>query len=285
MMFGYIKPSTPYLRVKDNELYKAFYCGLCRTMGLKICKSSRFTLSYDIVFLSLVRAAAANEEFSIKRRRCLVHPFKKRPMAETKRALPYSASASAILSYYNVADDIADEKGFRRFKKKMLMPAMRRFRKKAGYPLLDAKIEAALKELSELERSDNPPADACADKFGQVLAFVFSEGFGDSATERILADIGFHIGRWIYLIDAIDDHDKDKKDGAFNPFSEFTQLPAEQLETALNLELAAAKSSLNLLSCENKAIFDIIENIIYLGMPETARRVLGINDRKETNDK
>ncbi len=284
-MFGYIKPSPPELRVKDHELYKAFYCGLCRTMGLRICKSSRFTLSYDIVFLALVRTAASNEKITVKKRKCLAHPFKKRAMAECEYALPYSAAASAILSYYNIADDISDEHGFNRFAKKCAMPTMRKFRRRAGYAELDAKIASALKELSELEKKENSHADACADKFGNVLAYVFAEGFGDPASERILADIGYHIGRWIYLIDAIDDHKKDKKTGSFNPFSEYDILPGEQLETALNLELDAAKRSLDLLSCEHKSIYDIIENIIYLGMPETAKRVLGVNDRKETEDK
>lgn len=284
-MFGYIKPMPPEMRVKEHELYKAFYCGLCRALGLHICKSSRFTLSYDIVFLALVRAAASNEKITIKRRRCFVHPFKKRPVAECERALPYSASASAILSYYNVADDIADEKGFKRFAKKCALPAMRRYRKKAGHTELDAKIAASLKELSVLEKNGSVSADACADKFGQVLSYVFAEGFGSPAEERILSDIGYHIGRWIYLIDAIDDHESDKKCGAFNPFAAYDALPSDTLEVALNLDLDAAKKSLDLLSCENRQIFNIIENIIYLGMPETAKKALGINDRKETDNK
>lgn len=276
-MFGYIRPSVPELRVKEHELYKAFYCGLCRTMGLRICRSSRFTLSYDIVFLAIVRAAAGNEKISVKKRRCAAHPFKKRPIAECENALPFAASASAILSYYNLADDIADEKGFKCLAKKCVMPTMRRFRRNAGHSLLDAKISAYLKELSNLEKN-NAGADACADKFGQVLSSVFKEGFGNSSDERILSDVGFHIGRWIYLVDAIDDHKKDKKSGEFNPFAKYDNLPKEQLDTALILELDAAKRSLDLLSCENRQLFAIIENIIYLGMPERARLALGIND-------
>lgn len=284
-MFGYIKPMPPEMRVKEYELYRAFYCGLCRAMGLHICKSSRFTLSYDIVFLALVRAAASDEKITVKHRRCIAHPLKKRPVAECEKAIPYSAAASAILSYYNVTDDIADEKGFRRFAKKCVLPTMRRYRKKAGHSILDAKIASSLEELAVLEKSALANAEACADKFGKVLSYVFAEGFGSDAEERILSDIGYHIGRWIYLVDAIDDHEKDKKSGSFNPFSSYEELPKETLEIALNLELDAAKKSLDLLSCENRQIFNIIENIIYLGMPETAKKVLGITERKENNNK
>ena len=280
-MFGYIKPSTPELRVRDNELYKAFYCGLCRTMGLKICKSARFTLSYDIVFLALVRAFASDESITVKSRRCIAHPFKKRPMAECANALPYSAAVSAILAYHNLLDDINDENGFKLFVKKALLPAIRRHRNKAFMASLDSEIAVLLKQLYELEASDTPSAEACADKFGKVLSLVFAYNFGDTVTERILCDIGYHIGRWIYLIDAIDDHKEDKKSGKFNPFANYDQLPAESLEVALNLELEAAKRSLDLLESENKAIFNIIENIIYIGMPDRAKIALGIDTRKE----
>lgn len=280
-MFGYIKPSTPELRVRDNELYKAFYCGLCRTLGLQICKSARLTLSYDIVFLALVRAVASNEVITVKSRRCLVHPIKKRPIAECENALPYSAAVSAILSYHNIVDDINDETGFKKLTKVLISPVFRRHRKKADLPELDKIVKESLKELYISERSDNPSSELCADKFGKVLSAVFAYGFGDKTTERILSDIGYHIGRWIYIVDAIDDHQKDKKSSSFNPFSDYDVLPAQNLEIALNLELEAAKRSLDLLSGENKAIFDIIENIIYIGMPDRAKAALGIDTRKE----
>ncbi|MBQ4055251.1 MAG: hypothetical protein IJD17_06010 [Clostridia bacterium] len=280
-MFGYIKPSTPELRVRDNELYKSLYCGLCRTMGIRICKSARFTLSYDILFLALVRAYASNESIRIKSRRCTVHPFKKRPMAECDKALPYSACVSAILSYHNLIDDLTDEKGFKRFVKKAVLPTVRKHRKKASMDDLDGRIAALLGQLYDLEAEGNPSAEACADKFGDVLALVFAYDFGDPNTERILSDVGYHIGRWIYLIDAIDDHAEDKKSGDFNPFSSYESLPKESLEVALNLELEAAKRSLDLLFGENKAIFNIIENIIYIGMPDRAKTALGIEIRKE----
>ena len=280
-MFGYIKPSTPELRVRDNELYKAFYCGLCRSLGLQICKSARFTLSYDIVFLALVRAFASNETITIKNKRCLVHPIKKRPMAECENALPYSAAVSAILSYHNLVDDLNDEKGFKKLAKTIILPTFRRHRKKADMPNLDKKIEESLKSLYDSETSENQSSEACADQFGKVLSAVFAYNFGNEITERILSDIGYHIGRWIYLIDAIDDHREDKKSDRFNPFSKYDVLPVQNLGIALNLELEAAKRSLDLLSSENKAIFNIIENIIYIGMPNRAKIALGIDNRKE----
>ena len=50
-MFGYIRTDTPELRVRENEYYKAVYCGMCRAQGKCTGQCSRMTLSYDMVFL------------------------------------------------------------------------------------------------------------------------------------------------------------------------------------------------------------------------------------------
>ena len=283
-MFGYIRPSPPELKVREYDLYKAMYCGLCKAMGRHICRSSRLTLSYDIVFLAAVRAAAANEKITIKKRRCAVHPFKKRPVAECDDALAYSARASAVLTYYKAADDVNDSKGFKKAAKKLFMPFARKNRKKAALPELDAEIAGYIDRLSEIERSGGT-AEECADLFGETLAAVFSHSFGDKNDERILSDFGFHIGRWIYFIDAADDFEKDKKSGGFNPFSEYDPFPAEDIESATNLDLAAAEQALLLLSAQNGPLYNVIQNIIYIGMPDTAKSILEKrNERKSANE-
>lgn len=272
-MFGYIKPEVPDLRVRDNELYKAYYCGLCRAMGAHICRGSRFTLSYDLVFLSIVRSAAAEETPIIAKRRCMAHPLKKRAYVKCTPSLEYSARASAILTYYKVSDDIADTKGVKRVVKKTLRPYAARCRKKAGLEELDRFIKSELDALQTLE-SSNGGAEECADCFGRLLGRVFSYSFGDKDTERILEAFGYHIGRWIYFVDAADDLEKDKKKGEFNPFAAYDPLPAEEIRLATNIDLDEAKKALDLISFKNKDLFDIIENIIYIGMPGTAEKIL-----------
>ena len=48
-MFGYIKPHSPELKVREDAYYRGVYCGLCRAMGRCTGCLSRFTLSYDFV--------------------------------------------------------------------------------------------------------------------------------------------------------------------------------------------------------------------------------------------
>ena len=107
-MFGYVKPYVPDLRVRENEMYRALYCGLCRSMGKCTGCLSRFTLSYDFVFLAALRTALCKDEIKVRAHRCFVHPLKKRPAVESSDALKYSAACSAVLCRAKLADDVRD---------------------------------------------------------------------------------------------------------------------------------------------------------------------------------
>ena len=153
-MFGYVKVDHAELKVKEYEFYRGTYCGLCRSMGKCTGQCSRMTLNYDFVFLALVRLAIESEKVCFKQRRCLVHPIKKRNSMERNDVLDYCSAASAILNYQKIADDIADEKGFKRLKARLAMPFVAHSRKKAlrRFPNLrelDRIVDEKLSRLAE----------------------------------------------------------------------------------------------------------------------------------------
>lgn len=271
-MFGYVKPMTSELKVREYELYKSIYCGLCRAMGENICYSQRFTLSYDILFLALVRIALTNESIHVEKRRCPVHPIEKRNHAFVPKALKYSSQAAAILTYFNVADDIEDSKGSKKLKYKALLPWATRFVKKANDPELTEKCREYLKELSALEK-EGGSLDKNADCFGSVLGCIFARDIKEKAYNEAAYNIGFHTGRWIYIIDAADDFEKDKNKGEYNPLSAFEKRPDEFLSLAATLELESAKNALDSVEIKNKPIYEIINNILTLGMPEAQDKI------------
>ena len=99
-MFGYVKPVHTELLVKEYEFYRATYCGICRAMKKHTGTFSNVTLSYDSVFLALVRMLFVEDsEISAHNKRCIAHPMKKRTMLKENSALEYTARAFAILSY------------------------------------------------------------------------------------------------------------------------------------------------------------------------------------------
>ena len=283
-MFGYIKPNIPELKVKEHELYKATYCGLCKTMGKCTGCMSNLTLSYDFAFLALIRTVADNAECKIKNRRCVAHPFKKRPMVEINDTLKYCAKSSVILTRLKLKDNINDSHGFDKLKAK-IVGTVSIFLKKTPKSLkeLEGKIQESIDKLTQLEKENTDSVDAVAQTFGELLGTVASFSY-EGAMKKVTYEIGFHLGKWIYVVDAIDDMESDIKKKSFNALvnsygKELTCDIKDSLYCAAMLELEAMSKSVELLDfSRHREIEGIIKNIIYDGMIGTTRRVLSLDN-------
>lgn len=281
-MFGYIKPNIPELKVKDHELYKATYCGLCRTMGKCTGCASKFTLSYDFAFFALVRMALEKTNGQVKMRRCMVHPFKKRPIMEINPVLEYSAKSSVILTRLKLKDNVNDSKGLSRLKAK-IVGLVSIFFKKTDKELrpLEEKIKECINALSVLEKEECDSIDKVADTFGQLLGNVASFGL-DKESSVLGYEIGYHLGKWIYVIDACDDLSRDVKAGSYNvlkiAFGESLEESHKAiLQNAMLLELNKMARAVELIDfTKHRDIEAVVKNIIFDGLIEETRRVLKI---------
>ena len=286
-LFGYVKVHRPELKVKENEYYRALYCGLCREMGRCTGQCSRATLSYDLTFFALVRTALSGTAPSLARKVCIAHPLKRRTFVKSNAELEFSACVSSILTYHKVRDDLHDERGFKRFRALLVLPFAAAARKRAAkkFPDTDATVASHIEKLSELEKNNCQSADTVASVFGEMMGKLLSFGY-EAALERIAYSIGLHVGKWTYFADAADDLKKDARSGAFNPLlavykeGALTKEQKDELFRALLLELSDAETALDLTenSCpdaEAAAItYAIIKNILYLGMPNVQRSVI-----------
>ena len=271
-MFGYIKPYQPELRVCELETYKSVYCGLCRSMGRHTGAVSRLTLSYDFAFLAIVRMVLCDIKPNHKVRRCLVHPLKKKPMCEDNEALAYSAAAAAILTECKIDDDIADEKGMKRALARFGHVFAAKMRKMAEGKAPASEIEDCLSRLSQLEKAGCQSLDEAADTFGDLLGAVMAYGVEGHAS-RIAMEIGRSVGRYIYVLDAVDDLEDDLKQNKYNPLRDAGISP-DSLSIAVRLDLTRLEAAVNLLDFTGKPDLEgIIKNIIYVGMPREADRV------------
>lgn len=291
-MFGYIKPLVPELKVSEYEYYRGVYCGLCRTLGKCTGQTSRFALNYDLVFLALVRMAVSGEDYSFSLHRCFVHPLKKRRMADRCEVLEFCAYATAMLTAEKVEDNVKDSHGMSRIGAYSLLP----YGKMLGHrskPIRDVfnKVNGCLSELDALEREKCSSVDRPADVFGRALGMLcaFDVGEEDSFEYRICYEVGYRLGRFIYILDAADDFGDDLKSGGYNPIryaydtAEMSDKLKENLYEALLLEcssLDAAASLIDFSAC--RVAGNIIKNIIELGMPDAAARILGINETGDT---
>ena len=280
-MFGYVKVRKAELRVGEYEYYRAAYCGLCRSMGKCTGQCSRLTLSYDIAFLAQVRMALVGTVPAFKRRCCIAHPLKKRPMMEPNEELCFAADASALLVYEKCRDDLSDKRGLGKISagiRCLFMRAAYR-RAKRRHPKLAKTVRQKLAALSAIETERRATVDEPAAIFGELLAAIFESGLtGDAA--RIARLVGDKIGRFIYIVDAIDDVGRDEKSGNFNPvLLFFGKIPNDEerqtLQDALISSLSDAAKALDLID-EDPASprRAVLENILYLGMPDVAKKVI-----------
>ena len=291
-MFGYIRVDRPELKVREETVYKALYCGLCKAQKVCTGQCSRLTLSYDFVFLSLVRMALTGEEPpKVQMKRCVAHPFRKRPVADRSPALDFCAYASALLTYHKVEDDRLDEKGKKRLLATLVRPWVKKARKRAlhakvgreqPYAHLDRKIQAHLEAIHEIEKEGFPSADRPAEMFGQVMADMLVCGADLSpAQTKLAANIGRHIGRWVYLIDALDDYEEDRQKGRYNPFvclygnGPLSDEHKEQIRLGLCREIVELEHTLDLLDPDvNLELGGLLYNIVTKGLPRVSEGVL-----------
>lgn len=300
-MFGYVKPFIPELKVKEHEVYKAVYCGLCRTMGSETGQLSRLTLSYDFALLTIVRLLATGSSLSFDKGRCIAHPMKKRLYAENCDELRYAARVSAILMGGKLEDNIEDEGLVKRIASRLAHPAVSLMIKRAtskddvGVAEAKSAIPKGLEALSLLEKEGCTSIDACAEEFGILTGELFSAGL-EGAPHRITKEIGRGIGRFIYVCDACDDATEDYRKNRFNPILALygenaverqdgklylKKEIADGIMTAANLDLERCAAAAELL-CDggDRGLSELLKNIIYLGMPETLKKVL---DRRTVN--
>ena len=290
-MFGYIRTDTPEMRVRENEYYRAVYCGLCRSQGKCTGQCSRFTLNYDFVFLALLRLAIDGKQPKVKKGRCMAHPFRKRAYIAHCEPLAFCANAAAILTYGKIKDDLADERGTKKLKALLARPLASGMRRKAlrKYAELDQMVSDGLKKLSDIEKQRLSSVDIPADAFGEILADIVSYGL-EGNDKKIMQKIGKHIGRWIYIVDAADDLDEDIKKQRFNAFACLYDgaIPEEDREAVANslrLELLAAEPAFDLIDYhELYDIEAIVSNIIYRGMPGTVEKILGLGCKCNNNN-
>ena len=289
-MLGYVRASVPELRMREYDCYRSLYCGLCRHMGKCTGQCSRMSLSYDFVFLALARISLTNEKLTHKRVRCLVHPFKKRMAVTDSPTLTYCADATAILTYHKCRDDVNDEKGLKKLRGRLASLWFRGGYRRAvkRHPALDKTVREHLKRLGQYETDETayPSADIPAEIFGDVMSAIFSEGLSEQDA-RIASSLGKALGRWVYLADAADDFQKDKKEHAFNPYlalfgNEPTKEDWENVKLAMKQLLSDAERAFLLIDPHTDVeLNELMCNILYIGLPNTADRILEQNAKGE----
>lgn len=288
-MFGYVKIYKDELKVKDYNLFRAYYCGLCRALGKSCSQSARLGLSYDMVFLAILLSALKKEEETFSEKPCIAHPFHKRKSVEMTEVMSYCSHMSVILGYLKLKDDFADSKSLKALMGMIIYFAP--FKKsKKKYPEKYSALQEQMKRLASLEKENSDGIDIVADCFAKMLEELFCPSF-EKENKRALGWLGYNMGRWIYIIDAFEDMEKDFKGKAYNPFLTDVKTEeelkvkkaqlAEKLSVTLTFTLENASGAFELLKIYKNE--EILKNILYLSLNLTQEQILkaGRNEKSD----
>ncbi len=261
-MFGYVVPNQSELKMWEFDHYRSYYCGICRELKEHHGLSGQITLSYDTTFLALLLTSLYEPEDAKDLIRCAVHPAKKHPTSRNVYTA-YAADMNVILSYYSCLDDWEDEKKTGRY-------ALARLLQKKALGLADRYqdkmdvIKTNLDLLHQAEKASETDLDKVSGYFGEIMAEIFA--YRKDEWEATLRRMGFYLGKFIYLMDAYDDLEKDKKSGSYNPLlsradhADFDE-KCKELLTMMMAECCRSFEVLPIL--EN---LDILRNILYSGV-------------------
>ena len=284
-MFGYVRYDLPNLLIKDFMLYKALYCGLCKSIGASCGQRARLSLTYDVTFLSALLHNMTGTDIRVERQNCFEHTIRKRPIAAVDELTKELGALNTVLAYYKLSDDIADGSGGR-IKRAWFRKGYKRAKKR--YPALTALVAEYAAAQAEVENKRSSSPDEAAEPTAQLMRKVcvhfMQEKAGEAAQELFYA-----VGKWVYLIDALDDYEKDGQKGRYNPFVlAYGAHTRQQLMQQNGQEIAFLFDTLFYSMREGLAGVqfhfnrDLTDNVILRGIPLETQRVMKGEPRKET---
>lgn len=267
-MFGYIVVNRPELKIREFDRYQEYYCGLCRALKKEYGPKGQISLSYDVTFLGILLTALYEPETNRKNDRCIVHPLQKKPYIENE-CLTYAAQMNLLLTYYKCVDDWHDEKKLTAFLYENMISADIR-KLEQLYPKKCEAIKRCIQKTSAYERRfakrkiNEKALDAISRESGRMMGEVFA--WRDDEWRDELYAIGFSLGKYIYILDAYDDLERDQKKHCFNPLVSF--LGREDFDDWIHSQLLmlatiAAREFEKLPIIEDA---EILRNILYAGI-------------------
>ena len=264
-MFGYVTANLKELTQEQRSRYGAVYCGICRCIREQSGQLARLGLSYDMAFLALLLMSLYEPEEASGKNICLAHPLKAREWVDNEY-VRYAADMNVALAYYNLLDDWLDDG---KHSAKLLasvyekqLPAI-----EARWPRQCEAIRTCIETLNALEQENCPNPDEPAGCFGQLMAALLT--YEDDLWAETMAQTGFYLGRFIYLLDAAVDYEKDRKKGKYNPWLTMGEDRAKWEEYLVLTMGRCTESFERLPLVQDKALLD---NILYSGVWANYRR-------------
>ncbi len=278
-MFGYTVPSYGRLSPSDNMLYRKYYCEGCHQLRDGYGLTGTLTVNYDMTFNTILLDGLMGECLDFEgttRRVCVLQPH--RASSEMMRRM---AGYTLILTKWELYDDETDLPSV---KTKAASFALGRAIRKAEseFPEYDKMVGKGFEALRDLELSGCRDAVLMGRTFGEGLAGPLRDIAGNSFSDE-LREIFVGLTAAVYVMDAIDDLDDDFMDGTYNPLlpesgyinaRSFIDSNIYGMASLINGVVKGMQDAYTAVRPAMKGNRTLCDNIVYYGIPESAKRVM-----------
>ena len=299
-MFGYVIPDKDNMLIKDFNVFQSFYCGLCKTLHKTGSEVTRLCTNYDVTFYSVLMHELTKTPVQFARKMCVYNGKKKVVVLPDELSLKM-ADLAVLLVYYNLKDDVADGKKLRA---PLAWRLWARKRKAArNMPKIDAMMREQFGLLAKLEKENCDSIDRVADTFASLMRDITRVLIEEDESQksaksdqniegeikvlsveekRDIDDFTYNLGRLVYLMDAVDDLEKDSKKGNYNPLivnygkcnekADYLAKNADELSFLLKSTYNKMVGAYNRMDV--KMYEGVLSNTIYLGIDMQIERLL-----------
>jgi hypothetical protein len=276
-MFGYITINKSEMKFKEFDIYHAYYCGLCQSLLKRYGAMGQITLSYDMTFAAMLLSSLYEPDTDSSKCACVAHPFERHPFVKNV-VIDYVADMNVLLTLYKCEDDwIDDKKMFRACFGCMLRK--KSFKKRCVYRGKENLIKDKLEKIHDLEKEGCTDIDLMSGLFGDIMGMIMTPR--DDEWKDTLSELGYYLGKFIYILDAYDDVEKDIKKGKYNPFVKRIEEPDfdEQIRVILTMMMSECCKRFEMLPIIENV--EILRNILYSGVWERYEKIRTEREKKK----
>ena len=292
-MFGYVIPDKDNMLIKDFNVFQSFYCGLCKALHKSGSEVTRFCTNYDVTFYSVLMHEILKTPVEFERKLC-TYNGKKKVIVKPDALSLKMADIAVMLVYYNIKDDVADGKKLRAPLAWRL--ALRKRKAEKNLPEIDKLMKEQFGLLARLEKEKCESIDRVADTFASLMRDITrvlvkadeelkpadDENRLSNEAKHDVDDFCYNLGRLVYLMDAVDDVEKDSKKGNYNPivlnFGKCEEKAAYLEKNAEELSFLLKSTYNKMVGAYNRMSVTLLEgvlsNVIYLGIDMQIQRLL-----------
>lgn len=278
-MYGYVVPVKEQLAQADFCLYRSFYCGICKATGKLYGQLPRFTTNYDIVFLSVLLHDVSLQPVTFENKGCVCNPFKKKTTVCRNELLDRLVATNMILSYHKASDDVIDDGAKKKLARAMLKKSYKKAKSQEGE--IDEIVKSEYERLRKFESENFVGVDRVADCFSMLLMRIAQNLLGGEVDEKLLK-LCYNVGKFVYIIDALDDTTDDFKKKRYNPliaqYGNFVNRKQFIEDNNIQLQFLISSTINRAIECYNNIIFtqasDLLGNIVRYGLRSKAEEVL-----------